>query len=390
MPRRFEGAKSAEATTFGVAAVRAMLMGPPPRFDEADEPEASIRELADDIYANGQRQLVEVRADSAGRPVLIDGRRRRLAVLYINDHPELYPDTPADGWPLLGRATRATEEQAVLMTLAANRLRKALSPIDKMVAAMHLVDRLGMTQEDAATQVGVASQGELSKLLQLHVLPRPALKLVHDGRLRVNQARQLLGLTPEQIAPLVAQIDLGSRPSRVLATLKETRSAKVGMAVFRRQLAEIGGSVATDLLAHLDGDPTVNLDLILAEAGLRRQGVETRAVDYAELLKAVNCLLDGMTPYPSALEMDHDVDGEALIDRLWTAAGREGKWTDRSADEGEAREAARPRCPTHHRPLQLVDAPEGFREAWACDAQGCAEHPWLIADPGGLASIVLP
>ena len=60
-----------------------------------------------------------------------------------------------------------------------------------------------------------------------------------------------------------------------------------------------------------------SLDLILAEAGLRRQGVETR-------------------------------------------------------------EESRPTCPTHQRPLKRVKAPEGSREAWACDAEGCGEHPFTI------------
>ncbi len=147
--------------------------------------EATLRELAASIKAQGVMQPILARSLEDGGYEIIAGERRwraaRLAGL--------------DSVPVL---VRKVADQAVLaMALIENIQRENLNPLEEAVGIQRLIDEFKMTHIAAADAVG-RSRSAVSNLLRLLKLPRTVQDMLMEGRIDMGYARALLALNGAQ------------------------------------------------------------------------------------------------------------------------------------------------------------------------------------------------
>jgi len=147
--------------------------------------EATLRELAASIKAQGVMQPILARSLEDGGYEIIAGERRwraaRLAGL--------------DSVPVL---VRKVADQAVLaMALIENIQRENLNPLEEAVGIQRLIDEFKMTHMAAADAVG-RSRSAVSNLLRLLKLPRTVQDMLMEGRIDMGHARALLALNGAQ------------------------------------------------------------------------------------------------------------------------------------------------------------------------------------------------
>ncbi len=147
--------------------------------------EATLRELAASIKAQGVMQPILARSLEDGGYEIIAGERRwraaRLAGL--------------DSVPVL---VRKVADQAVLaMALIENIQRENLNPLEEAVGIQRLIDEFKMTHIAAADAVG-RSRSAVSNLLRLLKLPRTVQDMLMEGRIDMGHARALLALNGAQ------------------------------------------------------------------------------------------------------------------------------------------------------------------------------------------------
>ena len=147
--------------------------------------EATLRELAASIKAQGVMQPILARSLEDGGYEIIAGERRwraaRLAGL--------------DSVPVL---VRKVADQAVLaMALIENIQRENLNPLEEAVGIQRLIDEFKMTHMAAADAVG-RSRSAVSNLLRLLKLPRTVQDMLMEGQIDMGHARALLALNGAQ------------------------------------------------------------------------------------------------------------------------------------------------------------------------------------------------
>lgn len=147
--------------------------------------EATLRELAASIKAQGVMQPILARSLEDGGYEIIAGERRwraaRLAGL--------------DSVPVL---VRKVADQAVLaIALIENIQRENLNPLEEAVGIQRLIDEFKMTHIAAADAVG-RSRSAVSNLLRLLKLPRTVQDMLMEGRIDMGHARALLALNGAQ------------------------------------------------------------------------------------------------------------------------------------------------------------------------------------------------
>ena len=265
MPTRFPGSKPDDFSKFEGEAIRLMQVDPNlSRFGDVKIDEKFAERLA----REGQLEPGLIRKGPGGEPILFAGNRRRLHILWINDHPERWSD-----WGLSAPMTFAakykpvTEAQARELALSENLERAELRPIDKaqIAQAYRLQDR-----EEAwiADRLRV-STARIRQLLDLFSLGDAVLALVDEGILTEAAARSLKKLTADQIAEVVAGIRAGSKPHEVLTAIREQHRAsgrlkpRTGREVLKA-LEAVPGTRAHDFMQWLRGDPTVTLEEVFS------------------------------------------------------------------------------------------------------------------------------
>lgn len=143
--------------------------------------ETALAELADSISAHGLLEPIVVRRKENGYYEIIAGERRwrasRMAGL--------------SAVPAIVRTL--SDEQAALFALIENLQREDLNPVEEAMGYRDLIDRFGLTQEEAASRVGKSRTG-VTNLLRILRLPEPVLALVRDGSLSYGHARTLVPL----------------------------------------------------------------------------------------------------------------------------------------------------------------------------------------------------
>lgn len=202
--------------------------------EEKDEEWAAFVES---IATKGQLQPVLVRKDAQGNMQLVDGRRRRRAILEINGDLEKW--NKSEALPLLVRLVKMSNDEAIVANLEGNR-RKALTAVDLASYAREL-DRMGWKRQKVAASMHL-SESRVGQLLDLWQHDHDVLDLVHDGVLPETLARKMLGLAPSKIKRAVERIKGGDKPRAVMAEVVEAKRAsgkKVG-----RTLAELKAEIA--------------------------------------------------------------------------------------------------------------------------------------------------
>lgn len=161
---------------------------PRTRFDNA-----SLRELADSIKANGVVQPLLVRR-KAGRYELVAGERRLRAskLAGLARIPIIVRDIP--------------DEKLLEIALVENIQRENLNPIEEALAYRGLLESVGLTQDSLASRVG-RDRSYITNYLRLLRLPDQVQELVQDRALSTGHARALLGVSdPKQQVRLATAI----------------------------------------------------------------------------------------------------------------------------------------------------------------------------------------
>lgn len=157
--------------------------------------ESALAELAASIAEHGLLQPIAVRPapSAAGRYRIIAGERRwraaRMAGLV-----EV---------PVVIR--EASDEEAMELALIENLQREDLDAVEEAFGYQQLIERCGLTQEQAAQKLG-RSRSAIANSLRLLGLPGEVQFLLKTGVLSAGHAKAVLSLPPEKQAAAAAQI----------------------------------------------------------------------------------------------------------------------------------------------------------------------------------------
>lgn len=153
--------------------------------------ESTLYELAASISEHGLLQPIAVRPRAAGGYTIIAGERRWRAARMagLTEVPVIIKDV--------------TDEQAMELALVENLQREDLDPVEEAAGIRELMDRCGLTQEQAAAKLG-KSRPALTNSLRLLNLPKDALELLKTGAISAGHAKVILGLPTEELQSLAA------------------------------------------------------------------------------------------------------------------------------------------------------------------------------------------
>jgi len=170
--------------------------------------EKALRELAESIERNGVLQPLLVRPMHDGSYQLVAGERRWRAsrMAGLTEVPVVVKEM--------------TDEQAMEIALVENLQREDLNPIEEAEGLKLLIDRYGLTQEDASARVG-RSRPAIANSLRLLNLPEQVRTLARDGKLSAGHARALLSFSSQEemikVATDAVENDLSVREVERLA-----------------------------------------------------------------------------------------------------------------------------------------------------------------------------
>lgn len=144
--------------------------------------EAALLELADSIGRHGILQPIAVRKKQNGYYEIIAGERRWRAskIAGLSEVPVLVKEVD--------------DQIACELSLIENLQRENLNAAEEARGYRDLMDKFGLTQEEAAEKVG-KSRAAVANVLRLLKLPDSVLELIEDGTLSYGHARTLIPLT---------------------------------------------------------------------------------------------------------------------------------------------------------------------------------------------------
>ena len=144
--------------------------------------ETALLELADSIGKHGILQPIAVRKKANGYYEIIAGERRWRAskIAGLNEIPALIKETD--------------DRTASELSLIENLQRENLNAVEDALGYRDLMDKFGLTQEEAAERVG-KSRASVANILRLLKLPKSILSLVENDSLSYGHARALIPLT---------------------------------------------------------------------------------------------------------------------------------------------------------------------------------------------------
>ncbi len=170
-------ARSDSTTTLPLREIEPDRDQPRKEFDEE-----SIAQLAASIAEHGLLQPIAVRPNPMGGYKIIAGERRWRAARQAG----------LTEVPVVVRED-VTEQQAMELALIENLQREDLNPIEEATGYRQLMDRCGLTQEQAAQRL-CRSRSAVANSLRLLNLPGEVTEMLRDGRLSTGHAKVLLGL----------------------------------------------------------------------------------------------------------------------------------------------------------------------------------------------------
>lgn len=157
---------------------------PNPHQPRRDFDPAALAELADSIRQYGVLQPATVRTRGRDYELVAGERRFRAAKLAgLKELPCLI--------------AQVGEEDSALLALMENLQRRDLNYMEEAAAIAQLVQRWGLSQEEAARKLG-KSQSAVANKLRLLRLPPAVVELLQQGDLSERHARALLRLADEE------------------------------------------------------------------------------------------------------------------------------------------------------------------------------------------------
>ena len=190
-----------ESLFLPISQVESCSAQPRKQFD----PDA-LADLADSIRQHGIIQPLTVRKLQSGYYQIIAGERRWRAARMAG-----LSEVPCI-------VIEADDRKAMELAMIENLQREDLNPIEEAQGYQTLVSQYGLTQEEAAQQVG-KSRSAVANALRLLNLAPAVRALVEEGKLSGGHARALLPLSPamqESTAATVLKNDLSVRQTELL------------------------------------------------------------------------------------------------------------------------------------------------------------------------------
>lgn len=186
-----------------ISQVEPGLKQPRKRFDEE-----SLQDLADSIRIHGIIQPLTVRRLSSGYYQIIAGERRWRAAKLAG-----LSEVPAV-------IIEADDRKVMELGLIENLQREDLNPMEEALGYQALVQEYGLTQEEAAQQVG-KSRPAVANALRLLALPDAIRALLEEGKLSAGHGRALLTVPDstlqKKLAQKVVQEGLSVRQTEAMA-----------------------------------------------------------------------------------------------------------------------------------------------------------------------------
>ena len=158
---------------------------PNPDQPRQDFDEEELQTLADSIAVHGVIQPLTVRETAGGYYQIIAGERRWRAARLAN-----LTEIPVV-------VIEADDKKAMELALIENLQRQDLNPVEEALGYRTLMEDYGLTQEQAATQVG-KSRPAVANALRLLALCPSVLEQLRKGELTAGHARAILTLKSEK------------------------------------------------------------------------------------------------------------------------------------------------------------------------------------------------
>lgn len=180
---------------------------PNPDQPRQDFDPVELQSLADSIAQHGVVQPLTVRQLPSGYYQIIAGERRWRAARMAE-----LKEIPAV-------IIEADDKKTMELALIENLQRQDLNPVEEALGYQTLMQEYGLTQEDAAKQVG-KSRPAVANALRLLTLSEKVLEMVRTGALSAGHARAVLSLKSEklqeQAAQKIAALGLSVRQAELL------------------------------------------------------------------------------------------------------------------------------------------------------------------------------
>ena len=180
---------------------------PNPDQPRRDFDEEELELLADSIANHGVIQPLTVRELPSGYYQIIAGERRWRAarIAGLDEIPAVIID--------------ADDKKTMELALIENLQRQDLNPVEEAMGYHTLMSAYGLTQEEAAAQVG-KSRPTVANALRLLSLTPEVLLMVRKGTLTAGHARAVLSLKTEKLqveaAKKIANLGLSVRQAEML------------------------------------------------------------------------------------------------------------------------------------------------------------------------------
>jgi len=165
---------------------------PNPDQPRKDFDPEELQSLADSIAAHGVVQPLTVRELPNGYYQIIAGERRWRAarLAEVREIPAVIME--------------ADDKKVMELALIENLQRQDLNPVEEAMGYQTLMQEYGMTQEDAAKQVG-KSRPAVANALRLLNLSDKVLEMIRKGELTAGHARAILSLKTQKLQEAAAQ-----------------------------------------------------------------------------------------------------------------------------------------------------------------------------------------
>ena len=180
---------------------------PNPGQPRQDFDPEELQELAESIAEHGLIQPLTVRPLDHGYYQIIAGERRWRASRQagLNELPCM--------------VIEADDRKAMELALIENLQRSDLNPVEESLGYQKLIEEFGLTQEDAAKQVG-KSRSAVTNALRLLNLTPGVLEMLRCGKLTAGHARAILTIKnqkkQEEAAQKISALDLSVRQAELL------------------------------------------------------------------------------------------------------------------------------------------------------------------------------
>lgn len=172
--------KQSERVVNNVLSIPTSLIEPNPAQPRAYFDDYALTQLAVSIQQNGIMQPLTVRKTDSGYQLIAGERRLRAAKLVNLDYV-----------PCI--VLEREDKQSAVMAILENIQRADLNYLEEAAAIKRLIDHYGLTQEEAASKLGIAQSTVANKLRLLRLSDEDKRRVLKYG-LNERQARALIRL----------------------------------------------------------------------------------------------------------------------------------------------------------------------------------------------------